>query len=137
VRLSVEHTVPLFWGRWYSDPLARADPKEALMSLEGIWKLTIAADDIDPEIVPGHATMTLIGENPVTGKLDGPHPMGEDVPVVNFIVNGDAVSWHAAMRGEKLRAQELDFVGTLTGSTMSGEVEVGIFGTAQFTATKT
>jgi len=106
------------------------------MSLKGIWKLSIEAEDIDPEIVPRHATMTLTGENPVSGRLDGPHPMGEDVPVVNFTVNGDAVSWHVAMRGEKLRAQELDFAGTLTESTMSGQVEVGIYGTAQFTATK-
>jgi hypothetical protein len=106
------------------------------MSLTGTWRLKIDADDIDPEIVPFESTLTFTGDDPVTGTISGPHPMGDDVAIEDFAINGDTVTFHAAMRGEKLRAQELDFNGILTDTAITGKVEVGIFGTASFSVTK-
>jgi hypothetical protein len=105
------------------------------MTLSGTWKMSIEAEDIDPEIMPRQATLRLNElDSAVTGKLDGDYPMGTDVAVVNFARNENAISWQSTMRGEHLRAQRLEFVGTVSGDAMSGKVEVGIFGTATWTA---
>jgi hypothetical protein len=106
------------------------------MALDGVWKMTIESDDIDPEIVPREATLTIkVHGSELRGSMAGPYPMGEGVMISHGAVNGGCIRWTAAMRGELLRPQVLEFTGTLSGEEINGEVEVGIFGTATFIAT--
>jgi hypothetical protein len=106
------------------------------MALDGTWDVTIESEDIDPEIVPRAATLTLTTEGwGLTGSMQGPYPMGEDVVIRDATVTDTGLTWRASMRGERLRPQDLEFRANLEGTSMRGEVEVGIFGTASFTAT--
>jgi hypothetical protein len=108
------------------------------MGVDGTWSMEIASDDIDPEIVPTEATLTITSEgSALKGSMEGPYPMGEGVTITNGTLEGETVKWTAAMRGERLRPQVLEFSGTVAGKEMSGEVEVGIFGTASFRAKQT
>lgn len=105
------------------------------MRPDGTWKIEITTDEIDPEIVPRTATLTIESQgSELSGWMEGPYPMGEGVIIRDGTINGDSLFWRAAMRGEQLRPQVLEFSGTLTDNEMTGEVEVGIFGTATFKA---
>jgi hypothetical protein len=105
------------------------------MAVDGTWKMTIETDDIDPEIVPREATCTIKSDgSAISGSMQGPYPMGEGVTIADGTLDGDKVAWTAAMRGERLRPQTLEFKGTVGDKEIVGTVEVGIFGTADFTA---
>ena len=67
------------------------------MAVDGTWKMTIETDEIDPEIVPREATMTLTTDGKeVSGSMQGPYPMGEGVVVAAGTLEGDAIAWTAA-----------------------------------------
>lgn len=105
------------------------------MAVDGTWKLKIETDDIDPEIVPREATLTIKSEgSEVSGSMEGPYPMGSGVTFSGGTLDGEEIAWAAEMRGERLRPQTLEFKATISGKEMAGTVEVGIFGTAEFTA---
>jgi|SRR5271155_176056 len=106
------------------------------MSLDGTWNVMIDSD-MDAQIVPRSATLVLASEgSTLSGTMAGPYPMGEGVTISDGKLEGDTIAWKAAMRGDRLRPQVLEFSGKLGDSEISGDVEVGIFGTATFKATK-
>jgi hypothetical protein len=107
------------------------------MALDGAWNIKIDSDDIDPEIVPRDAKLVIKAQgSELSGSMEGPYPMGEGVVIDHGVLDGDHVRWTAAMRGELLRPQVLEFSATVNDREMTGEVEVGIFGSATFVATR-
>ena len=105
------------------------------MGLDGIWKVAIDSS-MDERIVPRSAQLTLVQAGAgLEGSMSAPYPMGDDVAIHDGRVDADRVEWKVAMTGDRIRPQILEFEGTLTDGALSGKVEVGIFGTAEFRAT--
>jgi hypothetical protein len=91
------------------------------MALDGAWNIKIDSDDIDPEIVPRDAKLVIKAQgSELSGSMEGPYPMGEGVVIDHGVLDGDHVRWTATVNDRE----------------MTGEVEVGIFGSATFVATR-
>jgi len=90
------------------------------MSADGNWKITINSPMGAQTI---EATLTTNGDT-FTGSTKG--PMGEQS--VEGKVDGDTLTWSASITSPM--PMTLEFVATVSGDTLSGNVKLGAFGNA-------
>jgi len=95
------------------------------MAVDGTWKLTV-----NTPMGEQQSTLTIkAAGTQLTGTQSA--PSGESAPISDGAVNGNAVSWRAAI--SRPMPLTLEFSGTVNGDQMSGEVKLGMFGTSSFT----
>jgi hypothetical protein len=98
------------------------------MAVDGTWKLTV-----NTPMGAQESTLTLktSGAN-VTGTQTAPN--GGSASIEEGSVSGNDVSWSASIT--KPMPMTLKFSGTVQGDKISGEVKLGMFGSAKFSGTR-
>jgi hypothetical protein len=95
------------------------------MSADGTWNTTM-----NTPMGAQNGTMTLATDGgSLTGKLSG--PQGE-LDLQDGTVDGNSLTWKADITTPM--AMTLEFQATVDGDNMSGNVKLGAFGNASFTA---
>ena len=95
------------------------------MAVDGTWKLTVSTPMGEQQ-----STLTIrAAGSQLTGTQTA--PSGESAPISDGAVNGNAVSWKAAIT--RPVALTLEFSGVVNGDQMSGDVKLGMFGSSSFT----
>ncbi|MEM7218981.1 MAG: hypothetical protein AAF515_11500 [Pseudomonadota bacterium] len=98
------------------------------MSADGTWTTVM-----NTPMGAQNGSMELSTEGgSLTGTLKGPN--GEAVEITDGAVDGDALSWKAAIT--QPMPLTLEFSATVDGDSMSGDVKLGAFGNASFTGTR-
>src|SRR5262245_17406879 len=98
------------------------------MSADGTWTVTLDSP-------MGAQTMELAlasDGGTLTGTMSG-GPMGS-IAISDGTVDGDALAWKASI--EQPMALTLEFAATLDGDSMAGEAQLGTFGSAKFSGTR-
>ena len=95
------------------------------MSVDGNWKITVNS--------PMGAQKVDLSLKSDGGKLTGKgtSPGGEAQEIEDGKLDGDKISWKADIT--KPMPMTLEFAGTVSGDTMSGDVKAGSFGSFSFT----
>jgi hypothetical protein len=98
------------------------------MAVDGTWKLTV-----NTPMGTQESTLTLSTDG---GRLTGSQtaPNGGSREIEDGEVNGNEVSWNASIT--KPMAMTLKFSGTVEGDKISGQVKLGMFGSANFSGTR-
>ena len=95
------------------------------MSADGTWNTTM-----NTPMGAQNGTMTLSTDgSALSGKLSG--PQGE-IDLEDGAVDGNSLTWKASITTPM--AMTLEFDATLDGDNISGNVKLGAFGNATFTA---
>ena len=95
------------------------------MSADGTWNTTM-----NTPMGAQNGTMTLSTDGgALSGKLSG--PQGE-IDLEDGAVDGNSLTWKASITTPM--AMTLEFDATLEGDNISGNVKLGAFGNATFTA---
>ena len=95
------------------------------MSADGTWNTTM-----NTPMGAQNGTMTLSTDGgALSGKLSG--PQGE-IDLEDGAVDGNSLTWKASITTPM--AMTLEFDATLDGDNISGNVKLGAFGNATFTA---
>ena len=95
------------------------------MSADGTWNTTM-----NTPMGAQNGTMTLASDGgALSGKLSG--PQGE-IELKDGAIDGNSLAWKADITTPM--AMTLEFEATLDGDNMSGNVKLGAFGNATFTA---
>lgn len=95
------------------------------MSADGKW-----TTQMNTPMGAQNASMELSTDgNTLTGTLNGPN--GEAVAIQDGVIDGNALSWKAAITSPM--PVTLEFSATLDGDEISGDVKLGAFGNATFT----
>lgn len=98
------------------------------MAVDGTWKLTV-----NTPMGAQESTLTLSASGATLSGTQSA-PSGDSAAIAEGKVSGSAVSWKAAIT--RPMPMTLEFSGTVEGDVMSGEVKLGMFGTASFTGTR-
>ncbi len=97
------------------------------MSADGTWNTTM-----NTPMGAQNGTMTLSTDGGgLSGKLES--PQGE-IDLEDGTVDGDNLTWKASITSPM--AMTLEFSAKLDGDEISGDVKLGAFGNATFTATR-
>ena len=95
------------------------------MAVDGTWKLTV-----NTPMGAQESTLTIKASGAqLTGTQSA--PSGDSQPITDGSVNGNAISWKAAIT--KPVPLTLEFSGTVNGDQISGDVQLGMFGSSSFT----
>jgi hypothetical protein len=98
-----------------------------IMAVDGTWNLTM-------DTPMGERPSTLVVKD-VGGKLEGTQAAeGQTTDIFDGTVNGNNVGWKVSIT--QPMALTLDFSGTVNGDAMSGSVQLGMFGSSPFRATR-
>ena len=97
------------------------------MAVDGTWNLTM-------DTPMGERASTLMVK--ASGnKLEGTQSAeGQTAPIFEGSVNGNSVGWKVSIT--QPMPLTLDFSGTVEGDAMSGSVQLGMFGSSPFRATR-
>jgi len=97
------------------------------MAVDGTWKLTM-------DTPMGERASTLVVK--VSGaKLEGTQSAeGQTAQIFDGSVNGNSLGWKVSIT--QPMPLTLDFSGTLDGDAISGSVQLGMFGSSPFRATR-
>ena len=98
------------------------------MAVDGTWKLIV-----NTPMGAQESTLTL---STAGGQLSGTQtaPNGGSAPIEDPEVSGNDVSWNASIK--KPMPMTLKFSGTVEGDKISGNVKLGMFGSATFSGTR-
>jgi len=97
------------------------------MAVDGTWNLTL-------DTPMGEQTSTLVARSN-GAKLEGTQSaQGQSTDIFEGGVNGNDVAWKVSIT--QPMALTLAFAGTVDGDTMSGTVQLGMFGSASFRGTR-
>jgi hypothetical protein len=98
------------------------------MAVDGTWKLTV-----NTPMGAQESTLTLSTSGAtLTGMQSAPN--GGSAPIEDGEVSGNEVSWNASIT--KPMPMTLKFSGTVEGDKISGQVKLGMFGSASFSGTR-
>jgi hypothetical protein len=102
--------------------------KESTMAVDGTWKLTVNT--------PMGAQESTLVLSSAGGTVTATQSAGssEGRPVDDISVNGNNVSWKSSIT--RPMALTLEFSGTVSGDTMSGQVKLGPFGKQSFSGVR-
>jgi hypothetical protein len=97
------------------------------MGADGKWDVTLnspmGAQQMSCELTSAGATLA--------GSLQS--PMG-NMDISDGTIDGDKLTWKVAI--EQPMAMTMEFAATVEGDSMSGEAQLGTFGTASFTGAR-
>jgi hypothetical protein len=97
------------------------------MAVDGTWKLTM-----DTPMGERSSTLTV---KAVGGALQGTQSAeGQTAAIADGTVDGNSVGWKVSIT--QPMPLTLDFSGTVDGDAMSGTVQLGMFGSSPFRATR-
>jgi len=97
------------------------------MSVDGTWNLTLDT--------PMGEQTSVFKVASSGGKLTGTQSaQGQSADIFEGTVNGNDVAWQVSIT--QPMALTLSFAGTVDGDTMSGTVQLGMFGSAAFRGTR-
>jgi len=97
------------------------------MAVDGTWNLTM-------DTPMGEQSSTLVVTS-AGGKLEGTQSaQGQTAAIADGTVAGNAVGWKVSIT--QPMPLTLDFSGTVDGDAMSGTVQLGMFGSSPFRATR-
>jgi hypothetical protein len=97
------------------------------MVVDGTWNLTM-------ETPMGERTSTLVVKA-AGGKLEGTQSAeGQTADIVDGTVDGNNVGWRVSIT--QPMPLTLEFSGAVDGDAMSGTVQLGMFGSSPFRATR-
>lgn len=98
-----------------------------MSSADGVWNTTM-----NTPMGAQKATLTLATDGgSLTGSMSGPQG---SIDLKDGAVDGDSLSWKADIT--QPMAMTLEFSATLSGDEISGNVQLGAFGTASFSGTR-
>lgn len=98
------------------------------MAVDGKWKITVQTP-----MGPQDSTLDLaVNGNALTGTQTAPN--GGSAEIADGKANGNDVSWSASIT--KPMAMTLQFSGTVDGDKITGQVKLGMFGSASFAGTR-
>ena len=99
-----------------------------MSNVDGVWD-TVTNTPMGPQ----NATLTLATDgNTLTGNMSGPQGA---IDIEDGTVDGDSLSWKANITSPM--AMTLEFSATVNGDEISGNVQLGAFGNASFSGTRT
>lgn len=94
---------------------------------DGVWNTTM-----NTPMGAQKATLTLATDGgSLTGSMSGPQGA---IDLKDGAVDGDSLSWKADIT--QPMAMTLEFSATISGDEISGNVQLGAFGTASFSGTR-
>jgi hypothetical protein len=98
------------------------------MAVDGNWKITV-----NTPMGPQDSTLSF---STAGGGLTGTQgaPNGQSAEIMDGEVNGNEVSWKAAIT--RPMAMTLHFTGTVDGDRITGSVKLGMFGSASFSGNR-
>ena len=98
-----------------------------MSNVDGVWD-TVTNTPMGAQ----SATITLATDgNTLTGNMAGPQGT---IDVEDGVVEGDSLSWKANITSPM--SMTLEFSATVNGDEMSGNVQLGAFGNANFSGTR-
>ncbi|MDE0350102.1 MAG: hypothetical protein OXM56_10410 [Gammaproteobacteria bacterium] len=98
-----------------------------MSSADGVWNTTM-----NTPMGAQKATLTLATDGgSLTGSMSGPQG---SIDLKDGTVDGDSVAWKADIT--QPMAMTLEFSATISGDEISGNVQLGAFGTASFSGTR-
>ena len=98
-----------------------------MSSADGVWNTTM-----NTPMGAQKATLTLATDGAsLTGSMSGPQG---SIDLKDGAVDGDSLSWKADIT--QPMAMTLEFSATVSGDEISGNVQLGAFGTASFSGTR-
>ena len=98
-----------------------------MSSADGVWNTTM-----NTPMGAQKATLTLATDGgALTGTMSGPQG---SIDLKDGTVDGDALAWKADIT--QPMAMTLEFSATISGDEISGNVQLGAFGTASFSGTR-
>ncbi len=98
-----------------------------MSSADGVWNTTM-----NTPMGAQKATLTLATDGgSLTGSMSGPQG---SIDLKDGAVDGDSLSWKADIT--QPMAMTLEFSATVSGDEISGNVQLGAFGTASFSGTR-
>jgi hypothetical protein len=98
------------------------------MAVDGTWKLVV-----NTPMGAQESTLVISSDGAtLTGTQNA--GSGEGRPIDEGTVSGDDIAWKASIT--KPMPMTLEFSGTVSGDSISGQVKLGMFGSASFTGTR-
>jgi len=98
-----------------------------MSNVDGVWN-TVTNTPMGAQ----NATLTLATDgNTLTGSMASPQGT---IDIEDGVVDGDSLSWKANITTPM--AMTLEFSATVNGDEISGNVQLGVFGTASFSGTR-
>lgn len=98
-----------------------------MSSADGVWNTTM-----NTPMGAQKATLTLATDGgSLTGSMSGPQG---SIDLKDGTADGDSLSWKADIT--QPMAMTLEFSATVSGDEISGNVQLGAFGTASFSGTR-
>ena len=95
-----------------------------MATIDGTWNITVQSP-----IGEQHSVLVLKTDGgAVSGTMSG---SGQEGPIENATASGDSVSWNADITSPM--PLTLEFSGKVDGDAMSGDVKLGMMGSAPFT----
>jgi hypothetical protein len=108
-------------------PVCRRNVGETEMSVDGNWNLTMSTPMGERK-----ATLTLLASG---GTLTGTQGAdGNSTEIFDGAISGDAVNWKVSITNPM--PLTLEFIGKVSGDSMSGEMGIGPMGSFPFTGTR-
>ena len=106
------------------------------MSVDGNWKITMSTPmgerKADLTLKSEGATLTLLNSG---GTLTGTQGAdGNSAEIFDGTISGDAVNWKVSITNPM--PLTLEFIGTVSGDSMSGEMGIGPMGSFPFTGAR-
>jgi hypothetical protein len=108
--------------------LPTTDKENWIMAVDGTWKLVVNTPMGAQEstLVISSSGSTLTGTQSAGS--------GEGRPIEEGTVDGNEIGWKASIT--KPMPMTLEFSGTIDGDSLTGNVKLGMFGSAPFTGTR-